>query len=99
MALVAGLLLLAALAHGKSLTIFLASSVLAMGALNNVFRRNGEVAIGITYMTGALVRFGQGWPRGCSARTAKGDSRAGGCGSGWRPGQLRERLPSLTCRM
>lgn len=60
MALVACLLLLAALAHGTSLWIFLASSVLAMGALNNVFRRNGEVAIGVTYMTGALVRFGQG---------------------------------------
>lgn len=60
MALVACLLLLAALAHGKSLWMFLASSVLAMGALNNVFRRNGEVAVGVTYMTGALVRFGQG---------------------------------------
>ena len=38
---------------------FLAASVLAMGAINNVFRRDGEVAIGVTYMTGALVRFGQ----------------------------------------
>lgn len=40
-------------------TGFLGASVLAMGAINNVFRRNGEVAIGVTYMTGALVRFGQ----------------------------------------
>ena len=39
---------------------FLGASVLAMGALNNVFRRNGEVAVGVTYMTGALVRLGQG---------------------------------------
>jgi uncharacterized membrane protein YoaK (UPF0700 family) len=31
-----------------------------MGVLNNAFRRNGEVAVGLTYMTGALVRFGQG---------------------------------------
>ncbi|MFM5929613.1 MAG: YoaK family protein [Novosphingobium sp.] len=37
----------------------LAALVLAMGALNNTFRRNGEVAIGLTYMTGALVRLGQ----------------------------------------
>lgn len=34
--------------------------VVAMGALNNTFQRNGEVAVGLTYMTGALVRLGQG---------------------------------------
>ena len=34
--------------------------VLAMGVLNNTFRRDGEVAFGLTYMTGALVRIGQG---------------------------------------
>ncbi len=39
---------------------FLALAVLAMGALNNAFRRDGEVAVAVTYMTGALVRFGQG---------------------------------------
>lgn len=33
---------------------------LAMGAENCVFQRNGEVAIGLTYMTGALVRIGNG---------------------------------------
>lgn len=60
MALVLALLVVAALAHGHWLALFLAASVVAMGALNNVFRRNGEAAIGITYMTGALVRFGQG---------------------------------------
>lgn len=31
----------------------------AMGALNNVFLKGGEVAIGVTYMTGTLVRAGQ----------------------------------------
>lgn len=31
----------------------------AMGSLNNVFLREGEVSIGVTYMTGALVRAGQ----------------------------------------
>lgn len=41
---------------GGALLILL---VLAMGALNNTFRRDGEVAVGLTYMTGALVRLGQ----------------------------------------
>jgi uncharacterized membrane protein YoaK (UPF0700 family) len=31
----------------------------AMGTLNNVFLREGEVSIGVTYMTGTLVRAGQ----------------------------------------
>jgi uncharacterized membrane protein YoaK (UPF0700 family) len=39
---------------------FLALSALAMGLANNVFARDGEVTVGVTYMTGALVRFGQG---------------------------------------
>ncbi len=32
---------------------------LAMGAENTVFEREGEVAIGLTYMTGTLVKLGQ----------------------------------------
>jgi uncharacterized membrane protein YoaK (UPF0700 family) len=32
---------------------------IAMGAENGVFNREGEVAIGLTYMTGTLVRIGQ----------------------------------------
>ena len=28
----------------------------AMGTVNNVFQRDGEVSIGVTYMTGALVK-------------------------------------------
>ena len=32
----------------------------AMGVLNNTFQRQGGVAVGLTYMTGALVRMGQG---------------------------------------
>lgn len=39
---------------------FLGASALAMGLANNVFVRDGEVTVGVTYMTGALVRFGQG---------------------------------------
>jgi uncharacterized membrane protein YoaK (UPF0700 family) len=33
--------------------------VVAMGALNNTFQRGGDVAVGLTYMTGALVKLGQ----------------------------------------
>ncbi len=39
---------------------FLVCSAVAMGLANNVFARDGEVTVGVTYMTGALVRFGQG---------------------------------------
>ncbi|WP_296675212.1 DUF1275 family protein [Novosphingobium sp.] len=40
--------------------VTLALLVLAMGAINNTFQRDGGVAVGVTYMTGALVRLGQG---------------------------------------
>ena len=60
-ALCAALLLAGALAGSLGSTAgFLGLSVLAMGALNNVFRQRGEVALGVTYMTGALVRVGEG---------------------------------------
>jgi uncharacterized membrane protein YoaK (UPF0700 family) len=48
-----------ALAAGWPL-LFLALSAMAMGLANNVFSRAGEVTVGVTYMTGALVKFGQG---------------------------------------
>lgn len=48
--------LLGAMDHGASAVTLLA---LAMGAVNNVFQRDGEVSIGVTYMTGTLVRLGQ----------------------------------------
>lgn len=35
----------------------------AMGAMNCIFERNGEVSVGLTYMTGTLVRLGQGLAR------------------------------------
>lgn len=38
----------------------LAIAASAMGALNGVFARDGEVSIGLTYMTGSLVKLGQG---------------------------------------
>lgn len=54
-------LALAALARMAQLpAVMMALLVLAMGALNNTFQRDGEVSVGLTYMTGALVRMGQG---------------------------------------
>ncbi len=47
------------LVAGQAIT-FLVCSAIAMGLANNVFARDGEVTVGVTYMTGALVRFGQG---------------------------------------
>ncbi|MDB5591561.1 MAG: hypothetical protein JWR86_2086 [Enterovirga sp.] len=37
----------------------IAAAVLAMGAENTVFERDGEVQVGLTYMTGTLVKLGQ----------------------------------------
>lgn len=54
------LLLLAAAAldaAGSGLAVFLLA--MAMGAENAVFERDGDVAIGLTYMTGTLVKFAQ----------------------------------------
>lgn len=61
LALVAALLGLAALLRTGAATMpMLALLAAAMGALNNTFQRNGAVSVGLTYMTGALVRMGQG---------------------------------------
>ena len=64
LALVTALLLTAAIVRGAALpgpgpALTLALLVAAMGALNNTFQRGGEVTIGLTYMTGALVKLGQ----------------------------------------
>lgn len=32
---------------------------IAMGAMNTMFQRDGEVSVGVTYMTGTLVKLGQ----------------------------------------
>jgi len=59
--LVAAMLAGAAMAgRSADLELAMALLVLAMGALNNTFQRDGEVSVGLTYMTGALVRFAQG---------------------------------------
>ncbi len=60
MAMVTALLTLAAIvatvAPGPLVLVLLAA---AMGTENGVFNRDGEVTIGLTYMTGSLVRIGQ----------------------------------------
>jgi uncharacterized membrane protein YoaK (UPF0700 family) len=50
----------------------IAMLVAAMGALNNSFQREGGSTFGLTYMTGALVRFGQGLAWRLSGREAPG---------------------------
>ena len=50
----------AALGGGPWPLASLAILAAAMGALNNSFQRDGQVSVGLTYMTGALVRMGQG---------------------------------------
>lgn len=58
--LVAVLLFVAAsAATAGSTQIAVAAMVLAMGAENAVFEHDGELHIGLTYMTGTLVKFGQ----------------------------------------
>ena len=60
LALVAALLIAAAAAFSLSMdSLGVVCLVLAMGAENAVFQRDGEVAVGLTYMTGALVKAGQ----------------------------------------
>jgi uncharacterized membrane protein YoaK (UPF0700 family) len=48
-----------ALASLGARTEALALVAAAMGAKNTIFERDGEVSIGLTYMTGALVKVGQ----------------------------------------
>lgn len=71
------LLVAAAMLRERWLAGFLGVSVLAMGVLNNVFRRDGEVTLGVTYMTGALVRFGQGLAARLSGQADRGGLSAG----------------------
>ena len=60
LALVCLLLFVAAMAHLAQVpALSTGLLVVAMGTLNNTFQRDGEISIGLTYMTGALVRLGQ----------------------------------------
>lgn len=57
--LVAGLLASAALLNAVDVHVAMMFAAAAMGAENTTFERDGEVAIGLTYMTGTLVKLGQ----------------------------------------
>ena len=59
---------------------FLAACAMAMGALNNAFSREGEVQVGVTYFTGALVRLAQGLAQRLRGQDAR---RHGGYGLLW----------------
>jgi uncharacterized membrane protein YoaK (UPF0700 family) len=59
LAFVAGLLAAAALLGQTLPDIAMLAVAAAMGAENATFERDGEVSIGLTYMTGALVKLGQ----------------------------------------
>lgn len=74
LSLVTLLLFLAAVVAAIGLKpLAIACITLAMGAENTIFARNGEVTLGLTYMTGTLVKLGQ---RAMLALM-------GGDGSGW----------------
>jgi len=57
--LVAGLLASAAIVAMGAPDLAMLLVAAAMGAENTTFERDGEVSIGLTYMTGALVKLGQ----------------------------------------
>lgn len=60
LAFVTGMLLAAALAAALGQTpLAIIFMVIAMGAENNIFVKGGQVHIGVTYMTGTLVKVGQ----------------------------------------
>ena len=79
-ALVAVLITAAALLRSDHTVATMALLVLAMGAVNNTFRREGEAPFGLTYMTGALVRLGQSLG---AALAGSGRPGAGGHGLLW----------------
>ena len=59
LAVVSGLLIVGAVAATvEASTVAVGAMLLAMGAENSFFQRDGEVTIGLTYMTGALVKMG-----------------------------------------
>lgn len=59
LALVALLLMVSALLGTVDAPLALLFVAMAMGAENTTFERDGEVSIGLTYMTGTLVKLGQ----------------------------------------
>lgn len=81
--------------------IMLGGLVVAMGALNNTFQRGGEVSIGLTYMTGALVKLGQGLANALAGQPNAGWTSWAGLWGGLLSGAVlgaftQDRLP-LVC--
>lgn len=74
MLMVTGLLAVAALAYVDPRSAVIAPPLLAMamGAENAVFERDGEVSIGLTYMTGTLVKLAQGVAKALAREPAPG---------------------------
>lgn len=99
LALVAALLLAGAGARAAGAErAMLLALVLAMGAINNTFQRGGEVTVGLTYMTGALVRLGQGFALWLVGRAEPGWTAWGALWAGLLSGAvlgafLQSRLP------
>ena len=61
LAIIAGLLFTVPwIAQGGRITPALCIVAFCMGAENTLYERNGTVSFGLTYMTGALVKIGQG---------------------------------------
>lgn len=94
-------LALTAAASGRVLGLpglMLGGMVVAMGALNNTFQRGGEVSVGLTYMTGALVKLGQGLANALAGERDTGWSSWAGLWAGLLAGAvlgafLQDRLP------
>jgi uncharacterized membrane protein YoaK (UPF0700 family) len=59
LAIVAALIALSALIAQPGDLVATLLLAIAMGTVNTLFERDGEVAVGLTYMTGTLVRLGQ----------------------------------------
>ena len=89
----AALLAIAALCYGfGSSNAAVAAIVLAMGLENAVFQIHGGAGLGLTYVTGALVKVGQL----AAVALTGGDRWAGGrtccCGRRWSWGRCAARL-------
>lgn len=93
--------MLLAAAAGRLLglpVLMLGGMVVAMGALNNTFQRGGEVTVGLTYMTGALVKLGQGLANALAGQRNSGWTSWAGLWGGLLTGAvlgafLQDRLP------
>lgn len=88
LAAVAGLLILAAGSTAVTAWFAAGLAAVAMGALNVVFQRDGDIAFGVTYMTGGLARMGIRIAAALKGADHAGPSHPFFCyGSQWRAAQ------------